>query len=490
MMITTRNFLIAGACLLSAFAFGQSHLTLYNFNALPQTLHTNPAYPQQATFWIGLPVASHIDVQYQNNGFKLADLLANREDEVGDLTGDNTYDVNDNIQDIINNLDETSQFGFSSKFDLINIGFATKKGFITIGANQQIDYLMDYPVDLMRLLWNGNQQFVGNEFTLREFDFETIARTNFYLGYQRRLLNDKLTVGGRLKFILGQANAYVERFNITNAQPNNNTWDISTDVLIRTGGFGTLSDSRAQVTDFAFSNNTGFAVDLGAYYNLTEKLNISASFLDLGSITWQDGTRDYISKGQYTFNGLNVDFSDDDADPAQQTLDSLESALNITDEGGNSYKRNLIQQFYASANYELTEKHALGLIYHARFWNGDMLHDVGVNYVSRLSRMFQYTASYSIINGTQNNIGGGLQLKLGPLQIYVVSDNIIGALTYDQLENTNLSAGVNLTFFESRKKIKARREAEKKKAKEIRKNQDQEKQEKKQEEEAERKKGE
>ena len=486
-MMNIKHILIASALMVTWGSYGQSNLTMYNFNALPQTLHTNPAYPQQATFWIGLPVASRIDVQYQNTGFKLADLLADREGEIGDLTGDNVYDINDNIDDIIANLDDKSQFAFSSSFDLINIGFKTKKGFVTIGANQQVDYLMDYPADLMRLLWNGNQQFVGNEFTMREFDFETIARTNFYLGYQRRFLNDKLILGTRLKYILGQANAYVERFNLTNAQPNNATWDISSDVLIRTGGLGTLTDARAEVTDFAFSSNTGFAVDLGAYYQVNDKLNVSASFLDWGSITWEEGTRDYMSEGQYTFNGLNVDFSDDDADPVQETLDSLESALNISDEGGNSYKRNLIQQFYASANYELTEKHAFGLMYHARFWDGTMLHDVGVNYVSRLSRMFQYTASYSIVNGTKNNLGGGIQLKLGPLQIYVVSDNILGALTYDQLESTNLSAGINLTFIESRKKIKARKEAEKKKAEEIKKNNQQEQQEKKQEEEAEKK---
>jgi len=448
-------------------AQGQSFLSYYNFNALPQSLASNPAYPQQAVFYISLP---SVNTQYINNGFKLSDLVSDRETELGDLNEDGVYDVNDNMTSIINTLDGTHQININNSIDLFGFGFKAKKGFFHAGITQQTDYLMDYPVDLLRFLWGGNQQFLGDEFSLATFDFEAVTRTNFYAGYQRWLLNDRLMLGMRFKYIIGQANAYVERSDISIEQPDEFTMNIKTDVLVRTGGLQTLFDGD-DITDFTFSDNTGSAVDLGFYYKLTDKINVSASLVDLGSITWQDGNTEYVSNGEYTYDGFDLDFGEDQDDPFGQTLDSLEAALNITDRPGEQYKRKLIRQFYAAVNYELTEKHAFGLLYHNRSWSGETFHDVGVNYVGRLSRLFQLTASYSIVNGVANNVGAGIQLKLGPAQIYVLSDNILGVTDYGNLQNMTVSAGVNLTIFESRRKI---RERKKREAQEKMENKDQE----------------
>src|SRR5690606_17576096 len=178
----------------------QSDLTLYNFDGIAQSLHVNPALPQQTRVWVGIPALSSIQVYYHNDGFRPIDLL-----ETG-------TDVNDNIDNIILGLDNKSQFAINQSLDLLGVGFRVKGGFLSLGAQQVTDYRMDYPVDLLKLVWFGNAGTNYRSSNLSEFDFETVTRTNYYIGYQKSI-NDKLSLGGRFKYIVGQGHAYVERMN-------------------------------------------------------------------------------------------------------------------------------------------------------------------------------------------------------------------------------------------------------------------------------------
>lgn len=65
----------------------QSDMMLYNFNAIPQVHHTNPAYPQQTKWYIGLPAISGFSTHYHNSGFALIDIF-----EAG-------TDINQNLAD-------------------------------------------------------------------------------------------------------------------------------------------------------------------------------------------------------------------------------------------------------------------------------------------------------------------------------------------------------------------------------------------------------
>ena len=49
-------------------------------------------------------------------------------------------------------------------------------------------------------------------------------------------------------------------------------------------------------------------IDVGFTYSLTENLNISGSFLDLGAIFHTSDTENYEASGDYTLNGLELIF--------------------------------------------------------------------------------------------------------------------------------------------------------------------------------------
>src|SRR5690606_37458498 len=151
-----------------------------------------------------------------------------------------------------------------------------------------------------------------------------------------------------------------------------------------------------------------------------KRFSVSFSVLDLGVINWTENVRDYVSEGQYTFNGVDYDLNDGDFDDAADAIsDSLEKALDFREEDGNSFTRAVPTSYYVGGQFHLTPKSSVGVVYNGRSWSGLTKHNFGVNYVGRFSKWFQLMVNYSVINGTYNNIGGGLSLNLAGLQIYV-----------------------------------------------------------------------
>ena len=320
-----------------------------------------------------------------------------------------------------------------------------------MGAQQVVDFRMDYPVDLLKLVRYGNDQYIGQSLNINQFDYETLVRTNFYLGYQHSLMDDRLSIGGRIKYIIGQQHSYVERMNAEiNTNDDGFELDIKTDILIRTAGVSSLLDNTFgdNLMGNVLPQNSGFAGDLGVFYRINDKIDVSGSVIDLGLIKWTANTRDYVSNGQFVYDGIDADLSNGDLEGSlKETQDSLKEAFDFKEVDGESYSRWLSPRLFVGGNYHFTDKHAVGALYHARMWNGEMFHDVSFNYQGRWSRIFQFIASYSVINGTYNNVGAGFDLKLGPVQLYVLSDNILGAMMYENLQTTNVRLGINLAFY-------------------------------------------
>lgn len=423
----------------------QSDMMLYNFNAIPQVHHTNPAYPQQTKWYIGLPAMSGFSTHYHNSGFALVDIF-----EAG-------TDINQNLADLSSSLDGSSQLNLNNRVELLGIGFKAGKGFVTLGATQTIDFKMDLPYQLFQIMFSGNGSITNLD--LNTFDLETINRTDFYLGYQHKFLNERLTLGVKGKYVFAQQHAYIERMNLSLKNDGNYNIQAVSDILVRTSGPSAFeSFDEQEILDIALPNNTGLVFDFGLHYKINDHFDFSASYLDFGSITYTSFNRDYVSEGEFTFEGIEIDLSKDDfSNVGDATLDSLEKAFNFREEDGNTYTRDLMNRAFVSFNYNINEKHSFGALFHTRIWNGEMFNDYGINYVGRWGRFFQFTAGYSMINGTMHNIGAGFDMKMGPLQLYLMTDNAMAA-DYASVQTTNLRVGLNLCFYGKRDKNKEKQE--------------------------------
>lgn len=426
--------------LISVIGHAQSDLTLYNFNAIPQSLHTNPAYPQQTKVWVGLPVLSGVHFHFHNSAFTLKDLIP--------ADGPN---INDNLRSIANTLDDKSHFALSQDIDLLGIGFKAGRGFVSLGATQSINLRMGYPGDLLKFMsFRSGDPITG--FSLNELDYESMVRTNFYLGYQHKFIKNRLTLGFKAKYMFGQQHSFIDRINAQVDASDPFLLRIRTNVLVKTSGLSNYLDDDfdfgSDPVGVVLTDNTGLAWDFGFNFLITRKLSVSGSVLDLGSITWQSGNEDYVSRGEYDFEGIEIDLSQQDFDGVIDNLtDSLQNVFEFDTLVGETYTRALPTRFFAGLNYNLTPKHGFGILYHGRSANGELLSDYSVNYQGRWFRGLQFTASYSVINGTQNNIGAGIDFKFGPLQLYLISDNALGALMFADAQTANIRLGLNITFY-------------------------------------------
>ncbi|MDR9373947.1 MAG: DUF5723 family protein [Schleiferiaceae bacterium] len=431
-MSSFKAMALSGLLFLSLGLTGQSNMMLYNFDAVPQSLHTNPAMPQQTKVWVGLPVVSGVSLFYHNSGFSAADIFAEG------------TDINANLAEVTSQLGDNDHLALRQSADLLGVGFKAGKGYVSFGARQVFDFRMDLHKPFFNLLFGPEGNLTN--FNMAGFSQETMIRHQAYLGYQYKL-SPKLTIGARAKYIFGVGHSYVERSKLSVRQESPfQPAIIETDILVKTSG--NTDPNLDNITEELLTENNGLAVDLGFNYELNDDWQVSASFLDWGSVEWTQNNRQYESKGQYEFNGVDIDFSEDDfQDNYEAALDSLEQELNINDTAGVAYDRQLARQIHAGVNWNINKKHSLGALYHARLWEGQTYHDLGLMYRAKLARWFQLTAGYSIINGTYNNVGLGFDLRLGPLQLYVLTDNLLGALQYQEAYTTSVNVGLNLAFY-------------------------------------------
>ena len=414
-------------------SIAQQNLTLYDMSFVPQRIYTNPAFIPPSRINIGLPVLSSTYINFGNSGFTINDLYK--------LDG---KVVNYNVQGLIDNLKTDNYFTGAVQIDLLSFGFKLKKNYFSFNLTEKADFWLRYPKAFLDFIWNGNGAFLDKE---QNFNFGINAThyREWGFGWSREL-SDKLTVGTRLKLLSGQENISTVRSDVKfYTDPNDFSYRASSDILINTSydtsrysnpGFGTL-----------FKGNTGFGIDLGATYKYNDKLSFAASVTDLGFINWTKGTTNYASKNpgavfKYSGFGLSA-LGGDTVKLDKQTknlTDSLQKTFDVKGDTHDKYKTYLPAQIYLSGSYALNKSNAAGLLLYGQFMDGTLRPGVTLSLTSRVGKALSAVLSYSIYNRSYNNVGFGFSVNAGPVQLFAVSDNVLGMLVYNQYKSADGSS--------------------------------------------------
>jgi hypothetical protein len=195
-------------------------------------------------------------------------------------------------------------------------------------------------------------------------------------------------------------------------------------------------------------------VDLGVEYRPIDPLQISVSLVDLGYIKWKDEVHQVEYKTEYDFTGLELnpfDLSEDysfedylDSTLTQMT-DSLQGFLQFTP--GGAYSKRLNTKLYAGVSYYLTPNINMGLLSRTDFLNGKVSEQVTASANFTTGRILNFSLSYSYMNAYFKNIGAGLSINAGPLNLYLISDNALNALFWpEEARSVNLWFGMNFVF--------------------------------------------
>nr|MBA3706431.1 OmpA family protein [Bacteroidota bacterium] len=111
-----------------------------------------------------------------------------------------------------------------------------------------------------------------------------------------------------------------------------------------------------------------------------------------------------------------------------------------------SYTTNLSTQIYLGGTYKFTDKINAGVLFYGQIFDKAVHPGVALSYNQTVRRWLSFSVSYSIYNRSYNNLGLGFSLNAGPVQLYVVSDNLLGAIFPQNAKNLHVHTGINLTF--------------------------------------------
>ena len=290
--------------------------TSYFLSNLPQQFRLNPAYQPEYKVFIGLPGLSGVSVNYLNSSFTVEDLLFKRDDSV-------YMDVNK----FYKSLHKRNYIAFNNENSILSIGVKAKSWYGTLDITQKNDFLFRYNKDLFTFLKYGNTDHPSMDFGKLGVNLNSYIEVALGLSKQ---VNSKLTVGGRLKYLAGIANAHMTDSELDVVTEKDGTMKIHSRQNIRITAPVNIRNEQTGlpfepnkpidwddfdfntddigVADFLNTKNPGFAIDLGGEYQFNDKIKLFASLTDLGFIHWgnKDFRYNFYQDARFTWEGADI----------------------------------------------------------------------------------------------------------------------------------------------------------------------------------------
>ncbi|TAJ12305.1 hypothetical protein DMA11_13190 [Marinilabiliaceae bacterium JC017] len=433
---------------------GQDNAFMF-LRGIPQTTQLNPAFRPIKGAYFSLPAVGAVKINSTNTGFAWSDVIRPG-------TGVKSDSLVVDLDNLAGVLKDNNAFITEASYQLIGFGFYTGNSFITIDINQKIKGRIAYPSSLLDLRY-GNWDYEGNKPINHSFSdifIDGMGYTEFALGFSKPITDD-ITIGARVKYLFGAMNMKTEQFKL-----NVETLD-NGDMRVQSGGEIVTSvplvveydedgyvesvefDDSVDRANLVTNKNQGIGVDLGLTWQVMDHLTLGAAVNDLGYINWKSHTNKFTSDGTFLFSGHDIGSvisgEEDDTDYWEELSDSLKNTFRVSDEAS-SYRTGLQGSFNLSANYKHRNWLNMGAVTRNYFvdgkWYPEMTLAAGLSPGKALSTVF----TYSMKKNAYANFGAGLALRGGPLQLYLVTDNLDALTAPHRAKAVNVRMGLNLIF--------------------------------------------
>jgi hypothetical protein len=265
-------------------------------------------------------------------------------------------------------------------------------------------------------------------------------------------VNRKLTVGVKVKLLKGAMSASTQKalFNLSLSD----TYAITAkgDADIKTSGIHNLDQNGYDAVENwrDFTNNNGFAFDLGATYRMMDRLTVGISLIDIGGINWENDLYGYKldpAKATYTFAGIDANkLLDGNGDYTSSLSDSLAVRFKFIEGRIGSYYTAMPTKIYATGVYELRKNLTVGALLSAENFRGRFMTGFTASLNREFGRRVGASLTYTITNSSFNNLGAGLSFNFAPIQVYFVGDNILSA-PFSYLSNGSYNSFLNSTQY-------------------------------------------
>lgn len=478
-------FLIVG--LSTQVMMAQENITMYNMRTLPQTNKLNPAFQTDYNGHVGgyltmiTPIFGqafpNLDINVHNS-FAFNDFI---------YEGDGIYsdslvwalNSQEDALNFIDQLEEVNSLSFDMKLNLLNFGFRTDDLYWTFHALNKTAFSFNYPRGLFELLVKGNMNTPRAD--LSGIGVDAINYMEYGLGVSADISDFK--IGGRVKALAGIANLETVKSDIylntnTGVDEYGNTYaesmTIENDIHMQMSqpfvildqfyydnqGDSLVTETTEQESDqiiddlgYDFSN-PGVAFDIGAEYNILPEFKVYTSITDLGFIKWNTNVAEIKGGGKYDFNGFDMaEFINDDDDDTEEVEfsdygDSLTQVFkNVKKTNASSYRTWLPTKFYLGSTYNVTNAIGFGALYRGTRFNDGRLKSAFSLSANANTDHISFSLTYTMMdNHNFDNIGLGFAGRVGPFQVYLVSDHVLEEIFPHTAEDVNIRMGLNWVF--------------------------------------------
>lgn len=458
-----RTFLItlfAALSLMSASA--QTSRTLYHVQGINNSHELNPAFQPDSSY-LTIPLLGNTSFSWMTS-MKLGDIIFERPD--GTLT---TFMSPDAIgkSDLMDRVGDGMKTNMNMRFTLFGMGKRiSEREYRTLDVSFRTDVSAFAPKDLFGLLKDVD----NGTYNLTPLSLSVSSYFEAAFGESMRI-NDKLTVGGKAKVLLGLvcADVNVRKLNV-NVQ-DADQWSTQADVETQLFGLDyktKLTDYKSKPGQFEQVNSAkldglgikgiGLALDLGAEYRYDERWTFSAAVLDLGFISWFGGNKAANKEKSFTFDGFR-DISTSKSDPnslknqGDRLQDDLLNMAHLERDGKASLTKMLSCTLEGAAAYRIDQTWNVGALLTANInspygWSEAR---VNVNYTPyikiggvRSADKLCLTLSPSV-NTFGFGMGGAVTFRPGKWQLFLSTDNLFTQFTHQLLptaHNATVQFGV------------------------------------------------
>ena len=407
------------ATLLLASGVAAQNPTAYFMEGTTFRSQFNPAFAPLRGY-VNIPGLGGIDINASGN-LAVDKLLYPRNGKLVTL-----LDEAVSTRQALSGLNADNLLGIDTRVNLIGFGAFTRnhKNFWSFDLNVRVNEDANLPYSLFEFIK------LGKEGQIRNFGTSTDSYLEAAFSYSFPLMDDRLYIGIRGKFLAGLARALVtyDRFDISLREDR---WAVLTQGTLDLTAAGakveTDPDSETfEIGDLDFKPTKpagyGFALDLGATYDILPNLQASLAVTDLGFISWSKKNSVMgVSTQETEFTGATV------PENASEPVPDFDlEMLKFNQVDGRSTTKMLRASVNAGLEYEVwRHKIGIGLLYSARFWEYKTFHNITGSVNFHPIRWFTLTGSYSVIDNRGGAVGLGLNLCPNWINFFIGTDVLI-----------------------------------------------------------------
>ncbi len=450
---------------------GQNKQLLYDFVEIPQATMINPGMETDFKWYSGFPALSGVMLQAGSSGISVNDIFAN-----------DGLDINDKVRDrAVFGMKPTDELSGTFQMEFLNFGFRGRDPdiFYSAGIYLEGDAIGYWFRDYAILAFEGNADRLNQRFELGHLKTRGELVNIFHFGVNKKI-DRNLIVGGRAKIYssIFDFNSTKNRGYFVTTEGENNIYasTLNADMELRTSGLQALDDAREDdniagtaIKRALFGGNLGVGVDVGFTYHLNEQTVLTGSLLDLGFIYHTNATKNYTLKGNATVEGVVItpeETINPDTDFWEDLVDDIESFVPY-EENTQSYVTFRPTKLYASLRYNFGEQvarrgncecgiNATSNSFRSKYANsvGGQLYMISrprgpqaaltAFYQRRLGNIMAVKGTYTVDKFSYTNLGLGLNLQLGPVNLYVMADNLLAYRNLADSRYTSFQLGLNI----------------------------------------------